>query len=55
MFSLRTSADQMLAMSPYVLLEMLEGVMRSLRQSVEPRWVHVALRNMAVRQKSRRR
>lgn len=55
MFSLGASADQVLAVRPYMLLEVLEGVVRSLRQSVQSRRMYVARGDMAVRQESRGR
>lgn len=52
MFSLGTRADQVLVVCPNMLLEVLEGIVGSLRQSVQSRWMYVARGNMAVRQKS---
>lgn len=55
MLSLWAGADQVLTVCPYMLLEVLKGIVRSLRKPIQSRWVHVALGNMAVRQKSRGR
>lgn len=54
-FSLGTGADQVLVLCPYMLLEVLKGVVRSLRESVQSRGMYVARGNMAVRQESRGR
>lgn len=54
-FSLGTGADQVLAVCPYMLLEVLKGVVRSLGQPVQSRWMDVARGNMAVRKESRGR
>lgn len=54
-FSLGTGADQVLVVCSYMLLEVLKGVVRSLRQPIQSRWMHVARGNMAIREESRRR
>lgn len=54
-FSLGTGADQVLVVCSYMLLEVLKGVVRTLRQPVQSRWMDVAWRNMAVRKERRGR
>lgn len=53
MFPLGAGADQVLILCPHMLLEMLKGVVRSLGEPVQPRWMNVARRNVAVGQKGR--
>lgn len=38
-FSLGTGADQVLVVCSYMLLEVLKGVVRSLRQPIQSRWM----------------
>lgn len=53
MFPLGAGADQVLILCPHMLLEVLKSVVRSLREPVQPRWMYVALRNVAVGQEGR--